>query len=250
MSKTWIIGNWKMNASRAHSIEETITLTHKLPSKAAMHSLEYRVVICPSAPFLATIDTLVEDSMLLVGAQDCHPLPSGAYTGNISAEMYRDAGASLVIVGHSEKRASGDTDDIVKAKASAAVRAKILPIICVGDDVQARAIGRDHQMVIYQLAHSIPPEAKNIIIAYEPVWAIGSGKAADEVEISDMFQVIHDFMQRQFPHIRFAMCYGGSVTASNAKDVMKIKGCNGLLVGGASLNAHDFLEIINSVKDL
>ena len=248
MSKSWIIANWKMSASRANSIEETITLTHKLPSKAAMHSLEYRVVICPSAPFLATIDTLVEDSMILLGAQDCHPLPSGPHTGNISAEMLRDSGASLAIMGHSEKRSEGDTNDIVKAKASATVRAKMLPIICVGDDVQARSIGRDHQMVIYQLAHSIPPESKNIIIAYEPVWAIGTGKTADEIEIANMFKTIRQFMGQQFPHIRFALCYGGSVNAKNAKDLMAIEGCNGLLIGGASLDAHEFLQIIETVQ--
>ncbi len=249
MSKLWIIGNWKMNGSRADTVERAITITKQLPSEKAMHNLDYRVVICPPAPFLGTLDTIAEDSMLLLGAQDCHPLESGAYTGSISAEMLRDAGASLVIVGHSERRAAGDNDELIKAKVAAVVRAKMVPVICVGDDVEARAIGRDQEMVTHQLGHSIPKEAKNIIIAYEPAWAIGSGKAADEEEITEIFERIITYMAKYFPHIKFALCYGGSVTQDNAADLLKIEGCNGLLIGGASLHSEQFLKIISIAQE-
>ncbi|MCH9853316.1 MAG: triose-phosphate isomerase [Alphaproteobacteria bacterium] len=248
MSKSWIIGNWKMNGSRADAVERAITIIKQLPSEKAMHHLDYRVVICPPAPFLGTLETIAEDSMLLLGAQDCHPLPSGAYTGGISAEMLRDAGASLVIIGHSERRTAGDDDDAIKAKVAAVVRAKMVPIICVGEDMEARAIGREKEMVTQQISHSIPKEAKNIIIAYEPAWAIGSGKAADEEEITEIFERIILYMEKDFPHIKFALCYGGSVTQDNAADLLKIKGCNGLLVGGASLQSDKFLKIISIVQ--
>ncbi len=249
MSKLWIIGNWKMNGSRADAVERAITITKQLPTEKAMHNLDYRVVICPPAPFLGTLETIAEDSMLLLGAQDCHPLQSGAYTGSISAEMLRDTGASLAIIGHSERRAAGDTDELIKEKVTAVVRAKMVPIICVGEDVEARVIGRGEGMVTQQLEHSIPKEAKNIIIAYEPAWAIGSGKAADEAEITEMFERIIAYMAKHFPHIKFALCYGGSVTHENAADLLKIEGCNGLLVGGASLNSEQFLEIVAIAKE-
>ncbi len=249
MAKSWIIANWKMNSSRVESIESIMTITQKLPSEKSLHSLDFRVVVCPPTPFLSMIATLVEDSMLLLGAQDCHSLPCGSYTGGVSAEMLRDVGASLVIIGHSEMRAAGDDNNAIKAKASAVVRAKMLPVICVGDDVQSRAIGRDKEMIIYQLSYAVPPEAKNIIIAYEPIWAIGTGKAADEGEISLIFDTITEYMQRAFPAIKFALCYGGSVNSKNAADILKIRGCNGLLVGNASLETYEFLKIIATAQE-
>ncbi len=249
MAKKWIIANWKMNLFRADSIDLVMSMKKLLPSNTELQNLDYRVVLCPPVSLLSMVSTLCEDSMLMVGGQDCHSaISGGAHTGCVSAEMLADIGASLIILGHSECRARGDTNAIILAKTEATIQANLLPVLCVGEDVQARAIGKAKEMVQYQLLHTIPREARNIIIAYEPVWAIGTGKNADELEITQMFESISLFLERSFPNVRFALCYGGSVTDQNAKDLLTIENCNGFLIGKASLELTSFVNIIEAIQ--
>ena len=246
-TKKWIIANWKMNALSVDTVDRVMTLKGNLPSNMELKNLNYRVVLCPPISLINLVSTLCEDSMLMAGGQDCHPEANGAYTGAVSAEMLADVGASLVICGHSEHRARGDNDNLILAKAEAVIRAKLLPVICVGEDVHARAIGKELEIISNQLSHTVPKKAKNIIIAYEPVWAVGTGKAADQMEVTEIFRHIRRFMKSKFPHIRFALCYGGSVTSHNSNDLLNIEGCDGLLVGKASLDAQEFYKIIKPV---
>lgn len=234
--KMMIAGNWKMNGLAA-SAAEIQGLVDKF-SGATPEGLD--ILICPPATLVASLASTYSDEGVMIGGQDCHPKDSGAHTGDISAAMLADAGAAYVIVGHSERRADhGEGDAIVKAKAQAVLAAGLTPIICVGETQQEREAGRALDIVGSQLAGSLPDTQDEIVIAYEPVWAIGTGLTPTLDDIAEM----HAFI-RSKTRVDVRILYGGSVKPGNAKEILAVKNVNGALVGGASLKADDFHGII------
>jgi triosephosphate isomerase len=240
-----IAGNWKMHGGSAKlpEIQAICAGISGSPGPSA------DVMICPPATLIAQAAWAARGSRLLIGAQDCHPEPSGAYTGDIAAEMLKDAGAVAVIVGHSERRAQhGEVDCIVRRKAEAAHRAGLAAIVCVGETGGERAAGLTLRVVERQLAASTPRESSssNTIVAYEPVWAIGTGLTPRPAEIVEVHAAIRAGLASQFSTEGHAMriLYGGSVNPQNARELLSLNNVNGALVGGASLKAHDFLAIV------
>ncbi len=243
-----VAGNWKMNGLTA-SLGEAAKLREHLEATNATCD----VLICPPATLVAALATASKGSALAVGGQDCHPKASGAHTGDVSAEMLADAGATYIIVGHSERRADhAETDAVVEAKARAAHRAGLIAIICVGETIEQRKSGRTLAVVGAQLAGSVPGDATatNTIVAYEPVWAIGSGLTPTVADVAEVHGALHAQLVSRFGATGQAMrlLYGGSVKPSNAKELMGVAHVNGALVGGASLKADDFLGIIAAYK--
>ena len=243
-----IAGNWKMNGSRA-SLEELQVLASLLTTGDAPRAV---VVICPPATILHALASQGATSGILAGGQDCHAQASGAHTGDISAGMLADAGAQYVIVGHSERRADhGETDAMVRAKAEAALGAGLKPIICVGETEAERDSGQAEAVVASQLAGSVPDAAEQheVIIAYEPVWAIGTGRTPTNEEIGKMHDRIRAILVERFGDKGAAtrILYGGSMKPINAREILAIQNVNGGLVGGASLLAKDFYTIISAI---
>ena len=223
-----IAANWKMHGG--------LSWTSKPSDFEAIYPLSERrhldVLICPPATLLASMN----DGVFL-GGQDCHAAVSGAHTGDVSAEMLKDAGATYVIVGHSERRAGGDTDEDVHAKAEAAKRAGLIPIICVGETESQRDAGQAEHVVSEQIKASVPDIA-NYVIAYEPVWAIGTGKTATPDDVDEM----HNAIRAQVgPDVQ--LLYGGSVKPANAESLLALKNVNGALIGGASLEMESLAAI-------
>ena len=237
-----IAGNWKMNATTA----EAAALAHALRGGVAGCDL----LVCPPATQLVAVAAILSGSTVAVGGQDCHWEASGAHTGDISAPMLRDTGASWVILGHSERRANhGELDETVRQKAVAAAAAGLMPIVCVGETDEQRSSGRQTEVVGWQLAGSLPDKFAGVI-AYEPVWAIGSGKSATEEDVEAMHAFIRGELLRQFPATGGGMriLYGGSVKPSNAAGLLALPDVGGALVGGASLVAADFLAIAATAR--
>jgi triosephosphate isomerase (TIM) len=240
-----IAGNWKMNGLMA-SLGELQKLGELLSTGAAPRCT---VVVCPPATLLARVTELAAPSGIVTGGQDCHPAQSGAHTGDISGTMLADAGAQFVIVGHSERRADhGETDELVRAKALAAFACGLTPIICVGETESQRSSGQADAVVHQQVAASVPDEASqgiDVVIAYEPVWAIGTGLTPSVEDISDMHGKIRAQLVDRFGDAghRLRILYGGSMKPANARDILMIENVNGGLVGGASLLANDFYAI-------
>ncbi|MGR3723956.1 triose-phosphate isomerase [Abyssibius alkaniclasticus] len=239
-----VAGNWKMNGTRA-ALGELAAL------KAAIGTPECDVLLCPPATLLAAM--AAESGPIMVGGQDCHVAANGAHTGDISAEMLADAGAKAVILGHSERRADHwETSAQVSAKAQAAWRAGLLAVVCVGETEAQRQAGAALETVGEQLAASLPDGigAANLVVAYEPVWAIGTGLVPTLADIGEM----HAFMRGQLTS-RFGadiaqgvrLLYGGSVKPANAAEIFGVTDVDGALVGGASLKAADFAPIIAAV---
>jgi len=237
-----VAGNWKMNGLAA-SLAEAEAMAKGLGSEAA------DVLLCPPATLVARLAAALKGSPIAVGGQDCHAKATGAHTGDISAEMLKDAGASAVIVGHSERRADhGESDAVVKAKAEAVHRAGLTAIVCVGETAAERQAGQTLAVVGRQVAGSLPDacRATDTIIAYEPVWAIGTGLTPTTADVAEVHGAIRAAIAKRFGSEGQAMriLYGGSVKPSNAKELMAVADVNGALVGGASLKAADFLGII------
>jgi triosephosphate isomerase len=232
-----IAGNWKMNGLAAALGEiEALARGAKSP--------QCDVLICPPATLVARAAAL--NSGIAIGGQDCRAEPSGAFTGDVSAEMLKDAGATAVIVGHSERRQyHGETDAMVAAKAQAAWRAGLFAIICVGETEAQRDAGDAHLVCKRQLEGSVPEGAtpRNTAIAYEPIWAIGTGKTATTDDIAKMHAHIRGCLAA--PH---RILYGGSVKPSNAKEILALADVGGALVGGASLKASDFIQIVEASR--
>jgi len=245
-----VAGNWKMNGLRsalaeAHKVRDAIKTD---PAAAGID-----VMICPPALLVGELAASASGSRLLVGGQDCHANASGAHTGDISAEMLRDAGATAVIVGHSERRADhGEMDRDVRAKAAAAHRAGLTAIICIGETAGERQIGLTLTVVGRQLAGSLPKgaTAANTVIAYEPVWAIGTGLTPTAADVAEVHRSIRAKLGELVgpEGAKMRILYGGSVKASNAKELMGVANVDGALVGGASLKADDFCGIISAYK--
>src|SRR5262245_5112119 len=238
-----VAGNWKMNGLRASAAELT-----KIMSGAPEMAARTDLMVCPPATVLATFASLVQGTPVMVGAQDCHAEPSGAFTGDLSAEMLADAGAVAVIVGHSERRQyHRETDIKVNAKARAAWRAGLTAIVCVGETKDEREAGKSLDVVHVQTQTSLPDgaTAQNLVVAYEPVWAIGTGLTPTPADVA----AVHGFIRRHL-ETRYGVAgkqirilYGGSVKPSNARELLQVPNVDGALVGGASLKADDFLGI-------
>jgi len=235
-------GNWKMNGSTA-ALAEVQALLAAHPAPAC------DMLLCPPATLLAPMAALAAGSALAVGGQDCHPKTSGAHTGDISAAMLADAGASYVILGHSERRADhGETDALVLAKAEAAIAAGLIAIVCLGETEGQRDAGDTLAVIGAQLDGSVPATATaaTLVIAYEPVWAIGTGRTPTLAQIAE----VHAFLRvRLLARIGaeargVRLLYGGSVKPSNAAEIFAVPDVDGALVGGASLKAADFGAII------
>lgn len=241
-----VAGNWKMNGTTA-SLGELRLLTTMLEGV----KLSCDVMICPPASLIMAASKLTRSGPIRLGGQDCHSEPHGAHTGDIAAEMLRDAGASAVIVGHSERRiAHQESNSLVKAKAQAAHRAGLLAIICIGETLAERRGEETVRVTREQLRGSLPERAngENTIIAYEPVWAIGTGLTPSSAEIG----VVHSHIRAELKALvgeaaeSMTILYGGSVKPTNAGEIMTIGNVNGALVGGASLRAADFIGIIKA----
>jgi triosephosphate isomerase len=240
--KKLVAGNWKMNGLSASLAEVQAMVT----GIADVPGVE--LAICPPATLAGSVATALKGSPIGLGGQDCHSEKSGAYTGDISAEMWADIGAKYVIVGHSERRTlHGETDAIVAAKASAVLRTGLTPIICVGEILAERDSGRTLDVIATQLAGSVPDAAGQtpVVIAYEPVWAIGTGRTPTVAQVAEVHGAIAKAMETRFGEAGkgIRLLYGGSVKPENAKELMAVAGVDGALVGGASLKAADFLRI-------
>ena len=248
MKRPLVAGNWKMNGLAA-SLAELKALKDRLAQNPVP---EAEVMVCPPATLLAQARYALTGSTILLGAQDCHPLASGAHTGDISAEMLANAGASAVIVGHSERRTDhGETDPLINAKARAANRAGLTAIICVGETGDERQDGKTLEVVGGQLQRSLPNEARadNTVIAYEPVWAIGSGVTPTAADVAELHGFIRGELGRLLGHGEASdlrILYGGSVKPANASELLFVPNVNGALVGGASLRAFDFYAILSA----
>ena len=242
-----VAGNWKMHGLSA-DLSEVRSLLDLL---AAGPRPEADVMVCPPATLLFQTAVVLSGSIVALGAQDCHPEAQGAHTGDISAEMLADAGATAVIVGHSERRTNhGETDAMVAAKAAAAHRAGLKAIICIGETGQERRNGVTLGVVNRQLEGSLPPSctAANTVIAYEPVWAIGTGWTPTPEDVAAVHEFIRGRLQDDLGEegrgIR--ILYGGSVKPKNARELLAVANVDGALVGGASLKATDFYAILSA----
>lgn len=242
-----LAGNWKMNGTKSSASE----LTALIESYADDLKVAADILICPPATLIMGFAKVAEQSGIMIGGQDCHAAVSGAHTGDIAAEMLRDAGATHVIVGHSERRSTyRESDALVAQKAAAAQRAGLCAIVCVGETDEARNAGETIAVVERQLAGSLPMDmdAANLIIAYEPVWAIGSGRTPTPDDVAVVHAAIRRTLVARFgasgDSVR--ILYGGSVKPENASSLLSVENVNGALVGGASLRAVDFLAIVRA----
>jgi triosephosphate isomerase len=239
-----IAGNWKMNGLKA-----SMTELEAMLAGAAGVAAKCDLLVCPPATLLAAFAERVRGSKIVgVGAQDCHPKASGAHTGDLSAEMLADAGAKAIIVGHSERRADhGESDALVRQKAEAVWRAGLAAIVCIGETREQRDTGKTLDICGTQLKGSLPDgsTAANLVVAYEPVWAIGTGLTPTAADVEQVHRFIRETLTSRFGGEGAAVriLYGGSVKPSNAAELMGVANVNGALVGGASLKAADFLAI-------
>jgi triosephosphate isomerase len=238
-----IAGNWKMNGLRRSvaELEKVIAGLAALTGKAEL-------MICPPATLLTTFAATAHGSDVGIGAQDCHAEAAGAFTGDIAAEMLADAGATAVIVGHSERRTyHKETDAEVRAKALASWRAGLAAIVCIGETRAEREAGRTLDVLGRQLAGSLPDgaSANNLVVAYEPVWAIGTGLTPTATDVAEAHGFVRAQLAARYGAVAEAVrvLYGGSVKPSNAKELMGVANVDGALVGGASLKAEEFLGI-------
>ncbi len=248
MQRKLAAGNWKMNGTRASLAElEKIAASRKAPA--------IDVLLCLPATLLSSASALLAESHLMIGAQDCHAEPSGAFTGDLGAPMLADAGATAVILGHSERRAAyGETSDAVRDKARAAHAAGLTALICLGETLAEREAQRALDIITEQLETSLPDTAtpETTVIAYEPVWAIGTGLTADPDQIAEVHGHLRRLLTRRFGTEQgpaFRLLYGGSVKPDNAAAIFAVPDVDGALVGGASLTAAAFLPIVTALED-
>jgi triosephosphate isomerase len=234
-----VAGNWKMNGLAASEGELTKIVNGTVGLKADL-------MVCPPATLVAGFAAAARGSAVAIGGQDCHAEPSGAHTGDIAAEMLKDAGATAVIVGHSERRTDHhETDTQVHAKALAAHRAGLTAIVCIGEQRAEREGGQTLAVIGRQLDGSLPDRAAGLVVAYEPVWAIGTGLTPTPDDVAEAHAFIRKKLTERYgaEGAGVRILYGGSVKPSNAQELLTIANVNGALVGGASLKATDFLAI-------
>ena len=246
MRRKLAAGNWKMNGL-GPALDELRALADAPAPK------DTDILICPPATLLSRAAEIARDSAVSLGGQDCHPNASGAHTGEISADMLRDAGASAVILGHSERREDHDEhDEDVRAKARAAWAAGLTAIVCMGESLAQREADNTLDIIGGQLAGSIPDNAtgENLVVAYEPIWAIGTGRVPTIAQIGEVHDFIRARLERRFgPGVgrSVRLLYGGSVKPDNATEIFSVPNVDGALVGGASLKAADFGAIIDAL---
>jgi len=243
-----IAGNWKMNLSRS----DAIALVEDLAEAALSDAVE--LAICPPAPLIWPVadrlSALQATDRIGLGGQDCHARLSGAHTGDISVSMLAEAGCRYVVLGHSERRADhGESDSDVRAKALTVQAFGLSPLVCVGETLEARESGQAESVVGRQLAGSLPDLPERLCVAYEPVWAIGTGRTATATDIETMHRAIRAALSERYGDAGKAIrvLYGGSVKPGNAKEILAVPDVGGVLVGGASLLASDFLAIAAAV---
>ncbi|MET2826706.1 triose-phosphate isomerase [Mesorhizobium shangrilense] len=246
-----IAGNWKMNGTSA-SLNELRMIGNGFMSGL---DADTEALVCVPATLLAHAAEILSRTPVRAGGEDCHPKESGAYTGCISAEMLKDAGASHVIVGHSECREQcGDDDATVQAKASAAWRAGLIAIVCIGETKAEREVGATLDILSRQVDGSVPSNAtaSNTVIAYEPVWAIGTGLTPTAADVAEAHAHIRERLTEKLgtAAAKIRILYGGSVKPSNAVELLGVKNVDGALVGGASLKAADFLAIAEAYRSI
>ena len=250
----FIAGNWKMNPSTAAS---AVALAEEV--KAGLgQSVDVMAAVCPPAIYLQAIDSALAGSPVGLGGQNMHWKPDGAYTGEVSGAMLNDAGCTHVILGHSERRhGMGETDAQVNAKLHAALAANLIPIVCIGETEQERDSDQTEDVVIGQLTGSLaglsPGQMAGVVLAYEPVWAIGTGRTATPAQAQEIHWMIRNWIGRSFDEAtaaRVVVQYGGSVKPDNAVELLGCPDIDGALVGGASLKVADFLAIINAAREV
>ena len=244
-----LAANWKMNGTRA-ALAEIAALRDAVALGRAGRA---ELLVCPPFTLIHPAADLCAASGVAIGGQDCHEQPSGAFTGDISAEMLKDAGAVAVIVGHSERRRlHGETDATVRAKAEAAARAGLMAVICVGETRAERDGGETLRVIGRQIDESVPPKSSGggIALAYEPVWAIGTGLTPSPADMEE----VYGFMRRRLAALlsgeadKVRLIYGGSVKPDNAAEIAGFPQADGVLVGGASLKADEFLAIVSAYR--
>jgi len=239
-----IAGNWKMNGLKADGLDLASDLAGRLKGAGPV---AFDMLVCPPFPLLFPVGEAIADSPLALGGQDCASKTSGAHTGDVAPTMLKDAGCRFVILGHSERRADhGESDAVVNAKAAAAHKEGLVAIVCVGETEAQRDAGQANAVVSGQLAGSIPAgaTADNTVIAYEPVWAIGTGKTATPDDVKAMHAHIRAELDGKIAEsAKVRILYGGSVKPNNAAELMAVENVDGALVGGASLKADDFWAI-------
>ena len=246
MRRKLAAGNWKMNGTSADLAQiEALIAAHSAPS--------VDMLICTPATLISRAAQIAAGSALAIGGEDCHQNEKGAHTGDISAAMLQDAGATHVITGHSERRADhGEDDALVRAKTSAGIAAGLIGVVCIGETLDEREAGKTLEVVGEQLLGSTPDEATgaNTVIAYEPVWAIGTGKVPTLDQIAEVHAFIRAELVKRFGDAgnAFRVLYGGSVKPSNAAEIFAVEDVDGALVGGASLKAEDFGGIIAALE--
>ena len=241
-----ILGNWKMHGLKA----DGLALADALVARARGARMQGTLGILPPATLLAAVADRCAGTGIVVGGQDCHPAAEGAHTGSVAAEMLADAGAGMVLAGHSERRHGlGEDDALVRAKALAARRAGLVAVVCVGETEDQRRQGEAQAVIERQLEASLPPEAADggLIVAYEPVWAIGSGNTAEVRDIAMSHGLIRARLAALFGDgARIPILYGGSVKAANAAAILATQDVDGVLVGGASLDGAGFWSIFEA----
>jgi len=248
MRRKLAAGNWKMNGTRASLSEaQAIAAAHPAPGAD--------VLLCLPATLITPADALLADTPVMIGAQDCHRDAAGAHTGDLSAPMLADAGAKAVIVGHSERRENHEeSSELVRAKARAAHEAGMMAVICIGESLAQREAQNTLDIIAGQLSSSVPDTStgENTVIAYEPIWAIGSGLTATTAQIGE----VHDFIRARLERrlgagvgLSVRLLYGGSVKPANAADIFAVPNVDGALVGGASLSEADFTPIIKALEE-
>jgi len=238
-----VLGNWKMNGLR----KDGLALAGAVASKAV--HLSGTIGVFPPATLLAQVVARVAGTGIITGAQDCHDAANGAFTGSISATMIADTGARATLVGHSERRHGlGETDALVQAKATAALKCQLLTVVCLGETESDYVDGKTLEVLNRQVAASLPddPDAERLVVAYEPVWAIGTGRTPSVEEIGRIHAELRAMIAAARNGLQPALLYGGSVKPSNAADIMALADVDGVLVGGASLDAESFWSIYTS----
>ncbi|MBY0501311.1 MAG: triose-phosphate isomerase [Alphaproteobacteria bacterium] len=243
----YIIGNWKMNGTKAEAQKLATGFLNRI--QEATRPLPH-IVLCPSYPYLTSVIEILKHSPIDVGAQDCHPEKSGAFTGDVSAAQLLDVGCKYVIIGHSERRRyHHEGSAIIRRKIESAIKIGLRPILCIGENAEEHKTGRTLHIVSQQLASDLPSDQKphEFLVAYEPLWAIGSGQTPSLKEVEEIMGLMkYELSTRLLGGALIPTLYGGSVTAENAADILNLPHVDGLLVGGASLKLDEFWEVINA----
>ena len=243
----YIIGNWKMNGTKAEAQKLAAGFLKRI--QEATRPLPH-IILCPSYPYLTSVIEILKASPIEMGAQDCHFEKSGAFTGDVSVSQLMDVGCKYVIIGHSERRHyHHETSPMIRRKTESAIKAGLRPILCIGETVEERESGKALQIISSQLDSDLPSDftPHDLLIAYEPLWAIGTGRTPTYDQIEEVMGLMkHELSSRMAGGAIIPMLYGGSVNALNAHDLLNLPHVDGLLVGGASLKLDEFWEIINA----